>query len=1170
MPLDDEVVADRGARDADARASDLLPKITRPTGGGAIRGLGEKFSANPLTGSAHFAIPLKPSPGRGGFAPTIDLSYDSSAGNGPFGFGWEISAPSITRRTDKGLPRYIDAEESDEFLLTGADDLVPVSHSSRTVNGVSYTVGLYRPRVENAFERIERWVATTTGASHWRTITRDNVTTLYGVDATSQVADPANPLHVFQYLICRTWDDKGNVTVYDYVADDNTGVDLSQTHEANRTTAIRATQRYLRSIRYGNLQPYLPVWSSDGKETPLPTDFMFEVVLDYGDHSPDAPTPAPDRPWAIRPDPFSSYRAGFEVRTYRRVARILLFNNFPKESTAGADYLVRSYDLTYSDNAIYSFLASVVETGYRRSGASYTKRSMPALDLTYSLPQLQADVITLDPDSLANAPEGLDGAPYYWVDLNGDGLPGILTDSGTEWGYKRNLSPTNLVTQSDGSVIARAKFGPQETVAVLPSRNTLTESRLLDLDGSGHLDVVALDDSAPGFFRRSAHGGWQPFRPFESLAAIDWSDPNVALVDLTGDGLADVLFTEDGKFTYYPSVGDHGFASPSVVPTSWDEERGPAVVLADGTNTIYLADMTGDGLSDLVRVRDGEVCYWPNIGYGRFGAKVTMDHAPRFSDEERFDARRVRLADVDGSGTADLLYIGENGVTVSFNQSGNAWAAPTTVAVFPSADQLSAIDAIDLLGTGTSCLCWSSPLPGAAPSVLRYIDLMGGIKPHLLTSVRNNLGGETRITYAPSTRFFLADEAAGQPWITRLPNPVQVVERVESIDWVGRNRQVTRYAYHHGHFDGYEREFRGFGMVEQRDTEAFRTDTTFPDGETLNWDAASWSPPVLTRTWFHTGVFGEAPAVSRVYASEYWIEPALRPDSRAPDRAANHLSDTVLPAGLTIPEAREACRALAGQILQREVYAEDGSARASSPYSVAESNFTIRLLQPKGTNRHAVFFVHPRETLTLQYERQDDDPRASHEVTLEVDDYGNVLRRVAISYPRRPGYAAPEPTISASAQAALAYDQTRLSIIGTQSIFTNALADPIAYPDANRLPLPADVIEAEVTGVAPASNRAGITNRFTFDEIDGIWSTVWSGAHDIPYEAVPASDVTGSGTPASAPTRRVIRETRTLYRSYDLTTLLPLAQLQSRAVRGEVYRAMTTPGQLSEIGRAHV
>ena len=75
------------------------------------------------------------------------------------------------------------------------------------------------------------------------------------------------------------------------------------------------------------------------------------------------------------------------------------------------------------------------------------------------------------------------------------------------------------------------------------------------------------------------------------------------------------------------------------------------------------------------------------------------------------------------------------------------------------------------------------------------------------------------ISYAPSTQFYLADQAAGRPWITRLPFPVHVVEKVETIDRVNRNRFTTRHAYHHGYYDGFEREFRGFGMVEQWDTE---------------------------------------------------------------------------------------------------------------------------------------------------------------------------------------------------------------------------------------------------------------------------------------------------------------------------------------------------------------
>src|SRR6185503_12959600 len=62
------------------------PTINLPKGGGAIRGIGETFAANPATGSATCSIPLPISPGRGGFNPQLALRYDSGNQNGPFGF----------------------------------------------------------------------------------------------------------------------------------------------------------------------------------------------------------------------------------------------------------------------------------------------------------------------------------------------------------------------------------------------------------------------------------------------------------------------------------------------------------------------------------------------------------------------------------------------------------------------------------------------------------------------------------------------------------------------------------------------------------------------------------------------------------------------------------------------------------------------------------------------------------------------------------------------------------------------------------------------------------------------------------------------------------------------------------------------------------------------------
>ena len=107
-----------------------IPSISLPKGGGAIRDIGEKFDANPVTGTGSLTVPIATSPGRSGFGPQLSLSYDSGGGNGPFGIGWHLSPPSITRKTDKGLPRYQDAHESDVFILSGAEDLRSEEHTS--------------------------------------------------------------------------------------------------------------------------------------------------------------------------------------------------------------------------------------------------------------------------------------------------------------------------------------------------------------------------------------------------------------------------------------------------------------------------------------------------------------------------------------------------------------------------------------------------------------------------------------------------------------------------------------------------------------------------------------------------------------------------------------------------------------------------------------------------------------------------------------------------------------------------------------------------------------------------------------------------------------------------------------------------------------------------------
>jgi len=98
---------------------------------------------------------------------------------------------------------------------------------------------------------------------------------------------------------------------------------------------------------------------------------------------------------------------------------------------------------------------------------------------------------------------------------------------------------------------------------------------------------------------------------------------------------------------------------------------------------------------------------------------------------------------------------------------------------------------------------------------------MDSKKPHIMVSYKNNLGKEVSIEYTPSTKFYIEDKLAGKPWITKLHFPVHCISKTETRDRISGSRFISSYKYHHGYYDHPEREFRGFGMVEQTDSEQF-------------------------------------------------------------------------------------------------------------------------------------------------------------------------------------------------------------------------------------------------------------------------------------------------------------------------------------------------------------
>ncbi len=1117
------------------------PSVTLPKGGGALRNIDEKFQVNAANGTSSFSLPLPFSKARNGFTPAISLNYNSGSGSGIFGLGWGLDLPSIQRKTDKKYPEYKDALESDVFMFSGAEDLVPflkpgVGGVFELVEALTATgefVKRYRPRIEGAFNRIERITPAGENWFFWKVTSPDNVVTVFGKNAAARIADPSEPNRIYKWLPDFGYDDHGNCILYTYIKEDLVNVAL-QLHEQNRFKSNAPfANTYLKSVSYGNVVPYAINTGNPYSPDSPATSYLFETVFDYGDHNPDRPTPGDPHNWPARIDAFSDYRAGFEIRTYRMCSRILFYHHFKELSADGifpANCLVRSLDFDYKlfnnpaatandkRNSETDFITSARQSGYiRLLDGSYSKKGLPPIEFTYQLPQWNSsypinDVLTED---LANAPVGI-GKNYQWTDLWSEGISGILTEQAGGWFYKSNLG--------DGHFSAAAAISPKPALVGLQNGSL----ELQDLEADGRKFIVNRNGRNAGYFELTEWAEWQPFIAFAEQPNVNFNDPNSRLIDLNGDGRADVLISGDNIFTWYACEGIAGYDPAEYSPKPYDEEKGPAMVFSDATESIFLADMSGDGMTDIVRVRNGEVCYWPNKGYGTFGAKVNMTAAPWFDNSDLFNPAYLHLADVSGTGATDLLYLGKNQFRAWINCSGNSWSQAFSIDPFPDTASPGQISVVDFLGNGTSCIVWTSPLPGYAGAPMRYIDLMGGIKPYLMTGYVNNFGKQVSWLFKSSTYFYLQDKQAGNPWITKLPFPVHCVTSVTITDAVAATTLVNSYSYHHGYYDHAEKEFRGFGRVEQTDAEEFDNFELDGLGNVTRHNLDQF--PVKTISWFHTGVYFNGQQTLAQYVNEYNTGPFEFP-----------LAQPVFPGQFTPDEYREAFRACKGMLLRKEIYALDKSPAQGIPYSVSSQNFLVRRLQPQLPNRYAVFLTHESETLQINYERDFSDPRIAHKLNLDIDDAGNINLSAAVVYGRKQN--------DLSLPAGIRDQQGAAHVVITENSFTINPLDPATdfyfdTPALYRAKKLAETRTYELTQTA--------YDHVTQFSISGLLSD-FAAAAVINYNDLPGG----------ALEKRLVEDLLTRYLDDNLSTVMPLGRMGAMGLVYQSYKLAFTPGLLA-------
>lgn len=898
--------------------------ISLPQGGGAIQSIGETFSPDLFTGTGNFTVPIALPPGRNGFQPQLNLQYSTGNGNDVFGLGWLLSIPSITRKTSNGVPRYEDT--NDVFVLSGAEDLVAVS-------GDFPGVVRYRPRTEGMFARIE--FQRDQQNSFWVVQTKDGLVHTYGNPGSrgndpAVVCDPNELDHSFAWKLTETRDPFGNRIRYQY--------------ERDEEAIGEAGQLYLRRIEYADVPG------------PDPNRFLISVDFSYEN----------------RPDPFSTHRAGFPIRTTRRCSRIEVSTH------AETQQRIRTFEFVYEAELPLngaSLLSQIHVVGHNDAAPGEAERTqrLPPLEFGYSrFRPDRGDLIPLSGRDLPAQP--LSTSSLELVDLFGTGLPDLIEMNGTVR-YWRNLGG--------------GRFDLPRMMSEAPAGVSLADPgvQLIDADGDGRTDLLVTTPELAGYYPLRFGGYWdqRSFQRYDVAPSFSLQDAAVRLVDLDGDGVTDAIRAGNRLELYFNDPHE-----------GWGETRRverrplaefPNVNFADPR--VHWADMCGDGLADVVMVYDGNIEYWPNLGHGNWGARVSMQNSPRLPFG--YSPQQVLIGDVDGDGVADLIFVDRDQILLWINQSGNGWSDPIEIDGTPGFTNEDDVRLVDLLGTGVSGVLWStSPLANRRERGF-FLDLTGGVKPYLLNRMDNHRGAITEVTYRSSTEEYLRDQAERETrWKTTLPFPVHVVSKVVSIDEFSRGRFTTEYRYHHGYWDGGEREYRGFGCVEALNAETF-ADYYGPDTINDTFDrvaAVHFSPPTLSRSWFHLGPvgdeFGDWQAVN--FDDEYWPE-----DPSFFTHENNALSEFL--AGLERRNRRDALRALRGSTIRTELYAVDDTPRANRPYTVTESVYGLRELETR------IFFPHQLAERKTQWERGD-DPQTQFVFTDDYDAYGQPRHSINIACPR--------------------------------------------------------------------------------------------------------------------------------------------------------------------------
>lgn len=750
--------------------------VSLPSGAGSLTGFGAGYEwrVSGNKGAYRYEIAIAAPAGPAGLAPAVQLTYGSDLGAGIAGLGWRLDLPHIERDTSRRLPVYGGAEGRLVRVFGGREEVFRTEGGERLRRD---DAGSYFAEHERSFVRYRR------EGGGWRAEYPDGRRLYLGVSSSSRLQS-GDGSRVFRWLPERLVDPHGNEIAFTYAGDDE-------------ASAGAVPAKRLALIEYG---AGAPPWRA-----------AHVVRFEY--------EARPDRLLDGRPGflvESAKRLRGIEVLS-RDGSRSGSAGEALRDRNGGGigERLVRGYGLEYAEpSAIGSVSLLSLVTEYGRDGVS----ALPGTSFAYSGQSAAPGVasgglLTSRPNLAARVSSGA----VELADVSGDALPDLLV---TPAGFGApHVAALNLGVSSSGGELRFAEplrmggVGRSRGVTLASSRQDAT---LGDYNGDGRVDLGYRSlggrrfffpgEGAAGWGARQRVGGGRTPRRFGGGGG------RVRQADLDGDRRMDLVRTSLGgrQLSVWFCLETGGYSEEVV----WQCPEGCDFRQA-GT---LLRDVTGDGLADLVWLGSGAVRVAPGLGFGRF-AGVRRLFYPGRSSLRREDRLRARLVDVTGDGLSDLVVEPRAGrrLRVAVNRGGAELGPWVTVAGPPPVSAgASKTRWADMTGDGAvDYVRLEDAGGGPRVTVVDVLRALGAeTKPNLLSRVDNGRGLVSEIAYTTAAAQMSAARAAGRPWRTRVPHAVVVVASVRETVYPQSAAEETRYVYRDGIYAEARHEYRGFETVD--------------------------------------------------------------------------------------------------------------------------------------------------------------------------------------------------------------------------------------------------------------------------------------------------------------------------------------------------------------------